>query len=107
MHAEQPQQPEPPAAPAAASAAPAPAADAPASPTPSRRRRWAFRLIAMTVVPAAFFLLLELGLRLGGYGYDTRFFVPLPGTAEVVPNPHFAWRFFPPTGSDSAKGGSG
>ena len=107
MHAEQPQQPDPAdptaaasPAPAAPGPAPAPAAPVPPPPAPpSRLRRWAFRVIAMTVVPAAFFVLLELGLRLCGYGYDASFFVPLPGTVEVVPNQRFAWRFFPPTGA--------
>ena len=64
-----------------------------------RLRTWAFRLIAMTVVPAAFFVLLEVSLRLFGYGYSTDYFIAVPGTAERMTNQKFAWRFFPPTGA--------
>ncbi len=66
---------------------------------PTGARKWLFRLIAMTAVPAAFFLLLELALRLFGYGYATGFFAAVPGSSDVTCNQRFAWRFFPPTGS--------
>ncbi len=66
-------------------------------------RKWAFRLISMTLIPAAFFLLLELLLRLVGFGFQTDFFVKLDaqidGRAARTTNQKFAWRFFPPTGA--------
>jgi len=79
-------------------------ADEPRPQVPPRRwRTWAFRLIAMTIVPAAFFLLLELALRLFGYGFETSFFVDLDakvaGRSTRTTNQKFAWRFFPPTGA--------
>jgi tetratricopeptide (TPR) repeat protein len=41
---------------------------------------------------------LELGLRLVGYGYSTRLFLPLQIAGEnfLVPNEKFTYRFFPP-----------
>ncbi len=58
------------------------------------RSLW-LRLAAAAIVPLAFFLVLEGGLRLAGFGYDTRFFVPdeAPGTYRT--NPRFTERFFP------------
>ncbi len=44
---------------------------------PSRRRRWVYRLLAATAVPAVLLGLIEGGLRLGGYGYPTDFLVPV------------------------------
>lgn len=67
--------------------------------SPPRRRLWVFRAVSATVIPAAFFLLLELGLRLAGVGHDTSFFVPLGGTGELTGNQKFAWQYFPPTGT--------
>jgi len=70
---------------------------------PRGLQKWAFRLISMTVIPAGFFLLLELLLRLTGCGFETDFFVKLDakaGGGEVcTTNQKFAWRFFPPTGA--------
>jgi hypothetical protein len=40
----------------------------------SRRRLWLMRLFAMIFVPLLVLGGIELGLRLGGYGYDTGFF---------------------------------
>jgi len=84
-------------------------ADSANTETPSRGRVWLFRLIAVTVIPAAFFLLLELVLQVAGFGYDTRYFIPAeaPATAgatagrtgELEANQRFAWRFYPPTGA--------
>ena len=59
-----------PAVPAAATAAVPPAKG-----RPSGRRKWLFRLAAATVVPLLLFGLLEAGLRIGGYGQTSRFFV--------------------------------
>ena len=43
----------------------------------SGRRRWLMRLAAATLVPLFLLGVLELGLRLSGYGYPTRLFLPL------------------------------
>jgi tetratricopeptide (TPR) repeat protein len=42
--------------------------------------------------------LLELGLRLAGWGYPTSFFLRAShdGRAVLIENPKFGWRFFPP-----------
>jgi tetratricopeptide (TPR) repeat protein len=42
---------------------------------PSGRRKWIFRLAAIILVPLVIFGVLELGLRLGGYGKSSRFFL--------------------------------
>jgi hypothetical protein len=44
----------------------------PATPV-SRRRLWSMRLFAMIFVPLLVLGGVELGLRVGGYGYDTSF----------------------------------
>lgn len=56
------------------------------------------RLAAVTLVPILLLGLLELGLRLAGYGYPTRLFLPAKIGSEdfLVPNEKFANRFFPP-----------
>ncbi len=60
--------------------------------------RWVFRLGAMVVLPVLVLVLSEVGLRLAGYGYDTRFFVEseVGGETRLVTNPKFGYRFFPP-----------
>jgi tetratricopeptide (TPR) repeat protein len=64
----------------------------------SGRRRWLMRLAAATFVPLLLLGLLELGLRVVGYGYSTRLFLPLRiGDEEfLIPNDKFTHRFFPP-----------
>lgn len=64
----------------------------------SRRRLWLMRLAAATVVPLFVFGAVELGLRLVGYGYQTSYFLPskIEGQNFLLPNPKFAYRFFPP-----------
>jgi tetratricopeptide (TPR) repeat protein len=64
----------------------------------SPRRRWCFRLLAL-LTPLFVLGLLELGLRLAGQGYPTRFFLPdqLNGEKIVHDNQQFGWRFFPPS----------
>ena len=50
-------------------------------------------------MPGLFFGLLELGLRVGGYGYPTAFFVrPTEAVSgiDLVTNYDFSRRFFPP-----------
>ena len=59
-------------------------------------RKWAFRLAAVTLVPALFFVLVEVGLRVFGYGYPSGFFVKIDGRDSYTTNQRFGWRFFPP-----------
>jgi tetratricopeptide (TPR) repeat protein len=61
-------------------------------------RLWLMRLTAMLLMPAFFLGLLELALRVVGFGYPTEFWVPstIEGEAYVVPNTQFTYRFFPP-----------
>jgi len=62
------------------------------------RRLWLFRIIAVTVMPAILFLLLEISLRLVGYGFPTT--ITIKDKINAVPsycnNFKFAWRFFHP-----------
>src|SRR6267154_1981973 len=59
-------------------------------------RLWLFRLLVTVGVPAVFFVILELGLRLAGFGYPTHFLLPssLDGQKTFVENNQFGWRFF-------------
>ena len=70
----------------------------PEKPRHSRRKGWLMRLAAITLVPIFLLGLLELGLRLAGYGYPTRLFLPakIGGGDFLVPNEKFTHRFFPP-----------
>ena len=61
----------------------------------TRRRRWLFRLTAAVVSLLLFFVLLEVGLRLGGYGYPTGFLVGPDAKGFYRGNLQFGWRFFP------------
>jgi tetratricopeptide (TPR) repeat protein len=62
------------------------------------RRRVVFRLVAAVGLPLLLLCLVEVGLRVAGYGYPTAFFRPLRiGNEEfLVENEKFGWRFFPP-----------
>jgi tetratricopeptide (TPR) repeat protein len=53
---------------------------------------------AAVLTPLILLAVIELGLRLSGYGYPTRFFLPaqIEGRAVWVENDKFGWRFFPP-----------
>ena len=64
----------------------------------SSRRLWCFRLIAFAGVPLFFLVLLELGLRLAGFGYSTAFLLKSSHQGEntFVQNNQFGWRFFGP-----------
>jgi tetratricopeptide (TPR) repeat protein len=64
----------------------------------SKRRLWIMRLFAMTFIPLIILGGIELGLRLGGYGYPTDFFsrIQIDGQNFYVPNEKFSSRFFPP-----------
>ena len=63
----------------------------------SKRRLWLMRVFAMLFIPLFVLGGLELGLRLGGYGYDTHFFrrIQINGQNYYVPNETFSDRFFP------------
>ena len=60
-------------------------------------RKWLFRLILAIGVPLFLFGVLEIALRLTGYGYPTSFFIknPVPGQKTVVENRQFSRRYFP------------
>jgi uncharacterized protein (TIGR02996 family) len=64
---------------------------------PRRRRRGMFRLLAVAS-PLILLVLAEVGLRFGGYGYATSFFLrsEIGGREVFINNPDFARRFFPP-----------
>jgi tetratricopeptide (TPR) repeat protein len=49
----------------------------------------------MIVAPLLVLAVLEAGLRLGGYGYSTGFFIGPDADGAYMPNPCFGWRFFP------------
>ncbi len=66
------------------------------APALTRRKLWHFRLTALIVVPLFFFALLELILRLVGFGYPTGFLLKSSnhGESTLVQNNRFGWRFF-------------
>ena len=68
------------------------------APRLSRRRLRYFRLIALAGIPLFFFGLLELVLRLCGFGYPTAFLLKSSNHDEntFVQNNQFGWRFFGP-----------
>jgi len=61
-------------------------------------RLWAFRLLALVGAPILFVGLLELVLRLAGFGYPTAFLLPASqnGQEVYVQNNQFGWRFLGP-----------
>jgi tetratricopeptide (TPR) repeat protein len=65
---------------------------------PTGLRKWVYRVLAMTVVPALVLGLLEASLRLSGYGYSTDFFLDGTKTEDAsvwVDNPDFGRWVFP------------
>ena len=64
----------------------------------SARRLWLMRLMTIVLVPVLFFGLLELSLRVAGFGYSTSYFLPseIEGEDYLIPNTTFTYRFFPP-----------
>ncbi|RMH54392.1 MAG: tetratricopeptide repeat protein [Bacteroidetes bacterium] len=72
---------------------PGPMATTPAaSPPPARRLLWT---VLMVLIPVLFFVLLEGGLRLVGYGDDYPLFIPAPDApAYRYQNPEVARRYF-------------
>src|SRR3972149_3213725 len=67
----------------------------PSRPVVTRRRIWLFRLSAMIIPLVFFFTLLEFGLRLGGYGYPTAFFVGPDSNGIYATNYRYGWGVFP------------
>lgn len=69
----------------------------PAKPRISGGRLWLFRFAAM-LLPFAVVGLLEIFLRVAGYGYDTNFFqkARVNGKEYFINNDQFSLRFFPP-----------
>lgn len=70
------------------------------NPAPAIRGRtlWVFRLVALTSVPLLCLGMLELGLRVAGFGYPTSFLLRSSNHGErtFVQNDRFGWRFFGP-----------
>jgi tetratricopeptide (TPR) repeat protein len=62
------------------------------------RRNWVFRLAALVVMPLLMLAVLELALRLAGFGYPIGLFekVRLAGKDYLLNNEQFSLRFFPP-----------
>ena len=60
------------------------------------KRLWVYRLVAAVLFPALVLVLLELGLRVVGFGYPTGFAVKrsVAGKKVYQPNAKFTWRFF-------------
>jgi tetratricopeptide (TPR) repeat protein len=61
------------------------------------RRLWLFRIIAITVIPALLLLLVEVGLRIAGYGYPASAIITcqVKGEDAYCENAKFTWQFFP------------
>jgi tetratricopeptide (TPR) repeat protein len=64
---------------------------------PTRGRKWLFRLLAATVVPALLVGGLELALRLFGFGWPPGFFARNAAERTYTGSERFGWRFFPPS----------
>lgn len=62
-------------------------------------RLWMFRIVALTIIPALLFLLLEITLRIVGYGFPTTTTTKckVNATASYCNNVKFAWQFFHPS----------
>lgn len=62
-------------------------------------RRWLFRVIVIIIIPLAILLLVELGLRIAGYGFSSSIATrcDLHGKDALCDNYKFTWRFFPRT----------
>ena len=63
----------------------------------SKRRLWLFRLLAAVVGPILLLVLMELVLRLGGYGFATSAIIEceVDGVKAYCDNAQFGWHFFP------------
>lgn len=70
----------------------------PAAITQAKRKLWLFRIVAASL-PVLLFVMIELILRLVGYGYTTAFFSELSasdGKKYFINSETFSLRFFPP-----------
>ena len=58
-------------------------------------RLWLFRIVTITIIPTLFFLLLEMSLRIVGYGYPPEAIVKGKSQGKDVcrDNVKFGWRF--------------
>lgn len=65
----------------------------------SRGRRWWGLRLAAVLLSILVLVLVEVGLRLAGFGYPTNFLIAADpgsgGSESLVTNPRFGWRFFP------------
>ncbi len=63
----------------------------------STKRKWLYRLIALVVIPLLALMLLEIVLRLLGYGYSTDYFLTMSESSQSawVDNTHFGQWVFP------------
>jgi tetratricopeptide (TPR) repeat protein len=59
--------------------------------------KWLVRIVLAVLVPVVVLVLIEVGLRIGGYGYRTAYFVEVPGQDVYTANNQFSLRFFPPS----------
>lgn len=68
----------------------------PATP-PTGWRLWGFRLVAAIGIPVLVLLIVEMGLRLVGYGHNPSAVIAtrVDGETFACDNSRFAWRFFP------------
>ena len=62
----------------------------------SNWRKWLSRLALVVLSPVICITLIEVGLRVFGYGYSTDFLIPAPNGMGYIGNERFAWRFTPP-----------
>ena len=60
-------------------------------------RGWLLRLSLLVISPIVFVGILEVGLRVGHYGYPTGFFIGPSANGVYTTNDRFGWRFFPPS----------
>jgi tetratricopeptide (TPR) repeat protein len=69
---------------------------APTTPRLTGWKLWRWRLLSVVAVPLAVLALIELALRLAGYGYPTSFLLPSANHRQktFVQNNKFGWRFF-------------
>jgi len=75
-----------------------PKSDKSTAPAISLRKIWCFRLLALLGAPLVLLGILEIGLRLAGFGHPTAFLLPSQnhGQKTFVQNNQFGWRFFGP-----------
>ena len=64
---------------------------------PSRLKPWLFRLVALLLIPVVLLSLIEITLRIAGFGRETSYFIErtINGEKILVPNEAFGRTFFP------------